>query len=283
VADSLAQLRTECRPPKGDVALTAVNASGAISEEAHGRLSSGFFEFGSLTKTLTATMLARLALEGVVSLDTTVGRLVGGKAGAAQDLTLLELATHTSGLPRIAPNTSSMPFYPRDPYRFYGQDRLWKGLSAVSLDGRGDFSYSNLGYMLLGQVLASAVELDFASILRELVLLPAGMETARCQPCARRGLLRGHGDLLLGGRRWNLRLPGASGVEGTISDLAQWTRVNVLPDSTPLEAAIRLAQQPHAKAEKHDVGLGWMISDSTIWHNGGTGRFHTLAAFLPGN
>lgn len=113
-------------------------------------------------------------------------------------------------------------------------------------------------------------------------LAPAGMTTARCQPCPRRGLLRGHGSLLLAALRWHQPLPGAGGVDVTIGDLAAWARANLVPDSTPLANAIRLAHQEHASTEDNSVGLAWHHRNSTLWHNGATGSFQGFVAITPG-
>lgn len=240
------------------------------------------FEAGSLTKTMTATLLAQMVIDGSVTLETTVGDLLGSEAGGADGVTLRELATHTSGLPRLPPNAITFPFWPRDPYRYYGRDRLGKGLARVSLRGRGEVSYSNLGFDLLGCCLSAAAGRDLNVLLRDRVFVPAGMTTARCQPCARSGLARGHGSLLLGGRRWHQPLPAAGGVDCSIEDLANWLHANVDPASTPLEDAIRLCQRPHAESAQGAIGLAWHISDGLTWHNGATGAFQSYVGFAPG-
>jgi len=62
----------------------------------------GRFEIGSVTKTMTATLLALLAADGTLELDDEVSRWL--PAGPNSGITLRQLATHTSGLPRLAPN-----------------------------------------------------------------------------------------------------------------------------------------------------------------------------------
>jgi CubicO group peptidase (beta-lactamase class C family) len=60
------------------------------------------FEIGSITKTMTAALLASLAGDGVLALEDEIGRWLD--AGPNGNITLEQLATHTSGLPRLAPN-----------------------------------------------------------------------------------------------------------------------------------------------------------------------------------
>jgi serine-type D-Ala-D-Ala carboxypeptidase/endopeptidase len=277
-------LLAQTRPPKGIHAVAIIDARDlapriATTGEA---ASSEFFELGSLTKTLTATLLAVQVVAGELTLEHTVGSILGPRAGRAANVTLGQLATHTSGLPRLAPNSITIPFWPRDPYRFYGRQRLWAGLDRVELSSAGRFAYSNLGYSLLGECLAQAMGMTFAAGLADEVLRPAQMTTARCQPCPRRGLVRGHGHWLMAGRRWHDRLPGAGGVDGTVLDVAAWATANLEPDSTPLAEAVRLAQQVHHSDAQTAVGLGWVVRDEIRWHNGATGGFQSMLAFDSG-
>lgn len=280
-ASPIDALLAATRPPKGIHAVVVVDRDDLTPQvRTTGTDStSEYFELGSLTKTLTATLLAVLVVAGELSLDRTVGSILGSQAGQAADITLGQLATHTSGLPRLAPNSFTIPFWPRDPYRFYGHRRLWAGLNRVEPNPPATFEYSNLGYQLLGECLARSMNTTFASALAEAVLRPAGMSTARCQPCSGRGLVRGHGHWFMAGRRWHDPLPGAGGVDGSIHDVAAWATANLEPDSTPLAAAVRLAHQIHHADGDTTIGLGWIHKGQIRWHNGATGSFHSMLAF----
>jgi serine-type D-Ala-D-Ala carboxypeptidase/endopeptidase len=275
-------LEALARPEKGFVAIAVVNADGSMRTSCPKQFLNRFFEIGSLTKTLTGTLLASLTLEGLITLETTVGDVLGPPAGNAGEITMRALATHTSGLPPMPPNSITVPFWPRDPYLFYRESNLLRALERVEPSPAGAFRYSNFGYMLLGHCLAISQSENFRDLLTQWVLRPAGMQHARCQPCTRRGLLRGNGPLSLGGRRWHERLPGAGGVDATICDAAQWLCANVLPSSTPLEGSVRSAQELHAQDGENRVGLSWIAQGSLRWHNGATGRFQTMMAFRPG-
>ena len=241
-----------------------------------------FFEIGSLGKTMTATLLAVLALDGTVALDTTVGDLLGSAAGPAGDVRLEELATHTSGMPRILQSPGRVFRHARDPYRGYDADALLADLATATLTDRGTAAYSNAGFDLLAHCLAVAADQPFARLLEERVLRPAGMLTARCQPCTDAGLAKGRGSRLIGGHRWHSLLAGAGGVDATISDAVAWARANLLPTSTPLEAAIRLAHEPRADlSDRHRIGLAWNVQDDARFHNGGTGRFSSYLVLEP--
>ena len=274
---ALVNLTAAMKPPKGIVAIGVLSGDAPPCIKSTGRSPEReLFELGSVTKTVTATALAQLVVDGLVTLETAVGDILGPKAGRAEAITLGELATHTSGLPKLAPNAIGFPFWPRDPYRFYNRSRLWRGLAEVKRNEAAKFAYSNLGFALLGACLAAATRTPIGELLTEVVLRPAGMATARCQPCRRKGLVAAHGRWLTGGRRWHQPLPGAGGIDGSIGDLAAWTAANFRPDSTPLASAIRLAHRTHHQGGEMAIGLSWVKTDGTTWHNGGTGGFSSF-------
>src|SRR5687767_14283235 len=67
------------------------------------------YEIGSITKGLTAIVLADMVLAGEVSLHDTLDKFLPEPANypeAIRTVTLLQLATHTSGLPRLPANLS---------------------------------------------------------------------------------------------------------------------------------------------------------------------------------
>lgn len=83
----------------------------------------GRFEIGSVTKTMTAALLAD---DGALSLDDEVGRWLS--AGPNSGITLRQLATHTSGLPRLAPNMDLSTVDPANPDAGFGFGRAEEGL-----------------------------------------------------------------------------------------------------------------------------------------------------------
>ena len=119
---------------------------------------------------MTATLLALLAVDGTLSLDDEVGRWL--PAGANGGITLRQLATHTSGLPRIAPN-----YRPADPGNFWAgftPELAEEGLRQTAVTP-GARVYSNFGYQLLGLVLERASGQDYARLMAERLLGPLSM------------------------------------------------------------------------------------------------------------
>jgi CubicO group peptidase (beta-lactamase class C family) len=109
------------------------------------------FEIGSITKTMTAALLAGLVGDGVLALDDEIGRWLDAKPNG--NITLEQLATHTSGLPRLAPN---QPTGEANPYRDFTAERAEEGLRTATRTPGAGHLYSNFGYQLLGVVLERA-------------------------------------------------------------------------------------------------------------------------------
>lgn len=260
----------------GVVAATAaVDASGTVIAAHPPELpADARFEIGSVTKTMTATVLATLVADGALGLDDPIGRWLS--AGQNGEITIGELATHTSGLPAVAPNRQSVQDAqsdPANPWAGYTFERAEEGLRLAAVAPGNSWRYSNLGYQLLGLIVQRASGTDYPALMTERLLAPLAMTHSGV---ARRGagtLLPGHaGDREA--PRWDHPW-GAGGVEATIADLARYASACLFPPDTPLGAAIGLAQKPLLpRGEGSRQGLAWVIEDSGVcWHTGGTGGF----------
>ncbi|MFE0098960.1 serine hydrolase domain-containing protein [Streptomyces sp. NPDC059009] len=246
------------------------------------------FQLGSITKTLTATALARAACAGTVPLDaplTLPARFPIPRKGPRR-ITLADLATHTSGLPSLPPNLLAEAD-PLDPYAHYTLDDLAAGLRETKLSTEPGkvHAYSNLGFGLLGQALAFD---DVDAMLRRQVAAPLGLvdttTTLRPDMATRKAV--GHAD-----KKpvpdWHDRVLSGAGTSmySTADDMVRFLDAQLHPGRSRLRAAIELTQKPRFTVDRYTrLGLGWhlgpMPSGRTMtWHNGGTGGFSTCAAF----
>lgn len=250
------------------------------------------FEVGSITKTFTGTMLAQMVSEGRLSLDDTVRRyapkgLVLRQPGIG-DVTLRQLASHTSGLPRLPMDLSmaaSMLRDLRDPYAHYDADSLWRFVATTAHDPAKTYppNYSNLGMGLLGEILALREGTDFATLVSRRILVPLAMNTSgiATAPAAVANLARGHSDSLAATPFWQITaLPGAGAIRSSANEMALYIKAQ--RDQTINGA--RDAQAGLADMSKATrVGLAWMTTskhdDQIVWHNGGTGGFRSFAGF----
>ena len=257
------------------VAAAAVDRADAVQHRS-GAPPDGRFEIGSVTKTMTATLLALLAADGTLNLDDEAGRWL--RAGPNGAITLRQLATHTSGLPAVAPN-----FRPADPGNYWAAftaEVAEAGLRQATLTpGR---QYSNFGYQLLGLVLERAAGQDYPALMADRLLAPLSMASSGVGRAGAGTPLPGHaaGREV---RHWDRPLPGAGGVEATIDDLARYARACLSPPPTPLGAALTAAQVPQVPiGAGRAQALGWIVIDDRLrGHNGGTGGFSSCVIVDP--
>jgi D-alanyl-D-alanine-carboxypeptidase/D-alanyl-D-alanine-endopeptidase len=155
------------------------------------------FEIGSITKTFTGLTLARMVEEGKVQLDEPVRELLPPGTvdkPAGNEITLLDLATQHSGLPRMPGN-----FHPADranPYVDYHAADLYEYLAKHGLRKPADatFLYSNLGFGLLGQALANRAHMSYPDLVKAEITGPLGMSDTviSLSPDQQRRFMQGH-------------------------------------------------------------------------------------------
>jgi Beta-lactamase len=139
-------------PDAAVLAVTTADGEGHSVALSDGCSADGRFEIGSITKTMTGAVLASLVDDGIVRLDDEIGRWLN--AGHNADITLVQLATHTSGLPRLSPHhVLGAP----DPYQFLTPNVAEAELRGTPPKPRGaEHDYSNFGFQVLGLALERA-------------------------------------------------------------------------------------------------------------------------------
>jgi CubicO group peptidase (beta-lactamase class C family) len=253
------------------------------------------FEIASAGKTFTATVLAEMHLRqelnwddplaGFLPEDVTVPR-VGDR-----QITLLDLATQTSGLPSLPPNFKEGN--PLNPYADYTVPEMYAGLRAISLTAPPgtEYGYSNLGFGLLGLALERRAGTSYEELVVSRLCQPLGMQSTRMtldEPLKKR-LATPHD----GGKAvvvWeDTTMPGAGSFLSTANDMlryvqAQWQECG--PDDTLCRALHEtIRKRRPADIPQRSMGLGWHIDSENaldiIWHNGGAGGSRSYVAFLP--
>lgn len=261
---------------------------------AFGKLDSGeppdgdtVFEIGSITKTFTATLLARAVLSGRVMLDTPVAQLLPGFKIPSRDgkeITLGELATQHSGLPRLPSNLT--PEDPTNPYADYDAAKLKAFLAGYELPRApgASYEYSNLGLGLLGYALAQLDHTTYGALTDEEIFKPLGMTMSGTAftDNMRAHLAPGHDDTGKAAKNWDIdALAGAGAIRSTANDMLRYLKANMGIDPSSLAAAMQFAQRPRADMTKTiRIGLAWMTTEKgIIWHNGGTGGYASFLGF----
>jgi D-alanyl-D-alanine-carboxypeptidase/D-alanyl-D-alanine-endopeptidase len=252
------------------------------------------FEIGSVTKVFTSLLLANMVQRGEVALTDPVSKYLpadvkvperGGKK-----ITLVDLATHTSGLPRMPNN-----FHPKDPgnpYADYTAAQLYEFLSTVQLtrDIGSQYDYSNLGGGLLGLALARRAGTDYETLVRTRILQPLGMKSTAItlSKAMKEHLTPGHDASLQQVPNWDIpTLAGAGALRSTANDLLTFLAANIGIEKSALapSMATMLATRRPTGTPNLEIALGWHIwtrnGHEIVWHNGGTGGYRTWIGFDP--
>jgi CubicO group peptidase (beta-lactamase class C family) len=253
------------------------------------------FEIGSITKVLTALLLADMVTRGEVMMSDPLGKYLPASVKVPDfrgtPITLLDLATYTSGLPRW-PDNVWIPDSPT-PYADYTVDQLYAALSAHTLryEPGTHYEYTNWGFALLGHALANRVGLSYEDLMIERICQPLGLRSTRITltPEMRSRMAQGHNSSLEPTPLWDLpAFAGAGAVRSTANDLLVILEACLGKRNTPLDPALALllaTRRPTGMAGV-EVGLGWFIlsfhGDEIVWKDGETGGFATFIGFSPG-
>lgn len=251
------------------------------------------YQIGSITKVFTSLLLAVAVERGEVGLEQPLSTIFPEAAThpKGRPITLLDLATHRSGLGRLPPGfMKEAKRHKDDPYAWMGEEELLAAVAQTPPRPPGvKWAYSNYGGGLLGQALATVAGAPFEELIQTRITEPLGMEDTVVSAADATGpLARGH---TRGGKvaaDWNLAaLAGAGALRSTVEDLLTFLRAHLEPAATPLEQPLRqtMRQQGEGPA-RIGMGLGWLImrpkrDPEYLFHNGGTGGFRSAIALDP--
>jgi D-alanyl-D-alanine carboxypeptidase len=132
------------------------------------------FNLGSGNKAFTATAILRLAQEGALRLDDAVGLHVPELPSEIGDrVTVRHLLQHRSGLWDYL----AAPEFQRDQERYRDAGELTRLITSrpLQFDPGTSVRYSNSGYVLLGAVIESLTGRAYHDVIRDWILVPAGM------------------------------------------------------------------------------------------------------------
>ncbi len=238
------------------------------------------FEIGSLSQVFTGLLLAEAVRRGEVAFDDPIDKHVslGGdwpSIDGGRPITLIDLATHTSGLPRMPAGFD--PSDDADPYAGLTWTQLAASTANTPLQARPGETWASspLGAALLGKALENASGKDYATLLDERIVSVLGMEAVSVDgPGVRAGSR---------GTPWTLGpLAPAAGIHASARDLTRLAAL-VLQPAGPLAPSVSMAVTGRKHLGEHgSIGLFWHISpQGVVWQNGQTGSAHALLAIAP--
>lgn len=249
------------------------------------------YEIGSITKVFVGILLAEAVKRGEVKLDDPISKhlpktVVTPKFNG-KEITLLDLTTHRSSLPRLPENFS--PKNPENPYADYTVKQIYEFLGQVKLTKEigSEFAYSNFGVGLLGHILSLKANMPFENLVKERILKPLGMNDTSIilTPKMTANLAVAYNAEGKQNSNWDFdALSGAGALRSTASDMAKFIAANLGFIKTPLADSLAEAQKMRIAAERptQKIGLGWfsdpLDNRQLIFHGGGTGGFVAFVA-----
>ena len=250
------------------------------------------YEIGSVTKTMTGLLLADAVVAGKARLEQPVAELLPAYAipsFGGQNITLGQLATHFSGLPRLPANLA--PAQPNNPYADYSTALLRAFLAghALARAPGASYEYSNLGYGLLGTSLAEQSQLSYEELLQARIFRPLGMasSSALTTPALRARLAPGH---LADGKpasNWDFQaIAGAGAVRSSARDMVAYMQSYMRGTGQAQQLAVQPRQVLAGEGDGDGVrkaGLAWILDQVKgqpfAWHNGQTGGYASFAGY----
>jgi CubicO group peptidase (beta-lactamase class C family) len=256
------------------------------------------YEIGSLSKLLTGDLLAEQVQAKSVALDDPVEKYLPAgvwmPSYGGQAITLRQLATHTSGLPR---DLGTSPITTVDGHRVIGyatQAQIFDFLDTYQLlrAPGSKWEYSNLANGLLGLIEERVGNKSYEKLVVQNILEPLGLRDTRVMldPDQKSRLASGYGDK--GGAAPPFAETGdmlaAGGFRSTAQDMAAYLVANMQPDQTRLSSVLRMTLQSQGIGPTNDgaMGLGWIIAregapQQQYYKTGSTAGYNSYFAFWP--
>jgi CubicO group peptidase (beta-lactamase class C family) len=194
-------------------------------------------------------------------------------------ITLLDLATYTSGLPNMPSNLPAMWWASAAPMRDYTQEKLFEFLAAQApgYEPGTHYEYANLGFGLLGIALANRADTPYEELLIKRVCAPLGLSHTRITLTREmsRHLVQGHDLNMRPTDLWTWpAMPGAGCVRSTAGDLTRVVKASMGLTRTRLGSALAKLtgnQRPTALPGTN-AGMGWYVTsnadDRIVWKSG---------------
>lgn len=255
------------------------------------------FEIGSLTKLFTGLLAAECVQSKACDLNASLPRFLPNQQFAKdlQKTQLVELLTHTSGLPSLPSNFA--PKNPEDPYADYNEAQLKDYLSHARVQNKGHYSYSNIGFGLLGYLLLQSTgpaheSTHLQGLMQKQVLAPLGMTATSFEDLENLRLTvtpYANGAVV---QPWHFQetTAGAGALRSSGEDMAKFLKAQMYPETlnnTALSKALiesqRILRNTEQTKKNIAMAYGWhrvnVLGQSIFTHSGQTGGFSSFIGF----
>jgi CubicO group peptidase (beta-lactamase class C family) len=275
------------------------------------------FEIGSITKVFTTSLLAILTADGLLKLNEPVRDLMPSLSNLPAEITLLRLASHTAGLPRMPSNLiRSMLQNRRNPYAAYTTADLFLYLSSYKPKQRrtatDQINYSNLGVALLGHILAQSSDSSYEQAIVSRICDKLAMHDTRItlSPEQKERLSTPHSANGKPIQNWDLlTFAGSGALRSTANDMLKFLAANMGRPQSSLTNILQLCHEIRSEAfppqgrlqglfsglfqreqdtqnHRQGVALGWFVGNLSpmgkrvYWHHGATGGYRAFTGFV---
>ena len=217
----------------------------------------------------TGELARQLVDEGKLNPDTTVGEVLDVGDAPVADVTVRELLDHTSGLPRLAStdllSSLASGVTGSNPYEGETVEDIMAAATNAELKNRGEESYSNLGYGLLGHVVETVAGQPYEQMLKERIFEPAEMtETYLMTP-------------------GSVPEDAPRGLTNTGRHAEPWEEDGSAPAGAIRSTASDMAKFAEWFMDNGDTEYGWVPNEDGpgFWHDGGTYGYSTMLIIDP--
>jgi CubicO group peptidase (beta-lactamase class C family) len=279
-----------------DVAARGVRRLGDPVEVTTGDL----WHIGSITKSFTSALVGKFVERQELAWSTTLGDVLGARAGKFAPVTLVDLLSHRAGLPANLTAAHDLQLQPGSSVMDHRKRIVDVVLAGEPGAKPGEqYLYSNLGYVIAGALLEQKTSRAWEDLVRAEIVAPLKLSSVGFGAPGVPGALqqpRGHRQSAAGSKLTPIEPPladnppflGPAGtMHMTVGDLTRWGQEHLRGERGTdglLRAATfrRLHVPPRPDAT---YALGWVVRRDgdrrTIWHNGSNTLWYAIVAFDP--
>ncbi|TYB75922.1 serine hydrolase [Bizionia myxarmorum] len=242
------------------------------------------FEIGSISKVFSSTLLADFVIDGEIKLNDNINTYLKTSLNNDTKISFINLANHTSGVPRLPSNLDLNKVNPENPYKDYKAKELEEYLSKyLELANKGNYQYSNLGAGIIGYTLSEISNTTYENLLQSKIFSKYNMQNSTADISKIKGsLVKGLNTEGKEVPNWEFSiLAGAGGILSTTEDLSKFVIAQL---NTSDKVLVLTRQKTFEINNRMDIGLGWHLLKSQsqniwYWHNGGTGGYSSSMVF----
>lgn len=251
------------------------------------------FEIGSVTKQFTAAAIMMLVQEHQIGLEDSLSKYLDGVPPAWRGVTIRQLLTHSSGIQNYldVPNLENETF--REGVTHDDIARMFFAKLPLEFEPGETWSYSNSGYLLLGNVIEKVSGRSYWEFLDQRIFKPLGMRATRSTEPHALVKARAAGYEWIGTKFENRpalheNAYAAGSIVSTVGDMAKWDAALYREDLLRRTSMIQMwtaAKTRNGAMFPLNYGFGWFLDryhgHRMIQHTGGTPGFSSAFFRFP--